>query len=66
MGKGRTGMNEISVYMDVCVRVWGKREKGELATKLKISIACVSDFTYCKSGNLCVKIFVVLNFHGFI
>ena len=24
MGKGRTGMNEISVYMDACVRVWGK------------------------------------------
>ena len=24
MGKGRTGMNEVSVYMDGCVRVWGK------------------------------------------
>jgi len=28
MGKGRTGMNEVSVYMDVCVRVWGERENG--------------------------------------
>ena len=34
MGKGRTRMNEVSVYMDVCVRVWGEREKEELATKL--------------------------------
>ena len=24
MGKGGTGMNEVSVYMDACVRVWGK------------------------------------------
>ena len=44
----------------------GEREKGELATKLYISIACVSDFTYCKLGNVRLKIFVVLNFHGFI
>ena len=27
MGKGRTEMNEVSVYMDACVRVLG--EKGE-------------------------------------
>ena len=31
MGKGRTGMNEVSVYMEACVRVWREREKGELA-----------------------------------
>ena len=29
-------------------------------------LACVSDFTYCKPGNVRVKIFVVFNFHGFI
>ena len=27
MGK-RTGMNKVSVYMDACVRVWGKGEGG--------------------------------------
>ena len=41
MGKGKTGMNEVSVYMNACVRVWKESEKGELATYL----ACVSDFT---------------------
>ena len=39
MGKGRTGMNEVSVYMDARVRVWEEREKGELATYL----ACALD-----------------------
>ena len=24
MGKRRTGMNKVSVYMDACVRGWGK------------------------------------------
>ena len=33
MEKGRTGMNEVSVYMDACIRVWEEKEKGELATK---------------------------------
>ena len=28
MGKGRTRMNEVSVYMDACVRVWGKGRRG--------------------------------------
>ena len=28
MEKGRTGMNEVSVYMDACVRVWKERENG--------------------------------------
>ena len=28
MGKRRTGMNEVSVYMDACVRVWKERENG--------------------------------------
>ena len=37
MGKGRTGMNDVSVYTDACVRDWEEREKGELATKLYIS-----------------------------
>ena len=32
MGKKRTGMNEVSVYMDACIRVW-EEKKGELATK---------------------------------
>ena len=41
MGKWRTGMNEVPDYMDACVRVWGEREKGELATKLYISSLCI-------------------------
>ena len=41
MGKGRTGMNEVSVYMDACVRVSEGRENGELATKLYISSLCI-------------------------
>ena len=28
MGKGRTGMNEVSVYMEACVKVWGKGGRG--------------------------------------
>ena len=32
MGKGRTGMNEVSVYMDACVRVWKERENGLLCS----------------------------------
>ena len=39
MGKERTGMIEVSIYMDACVRVWEEREKGELATYL----ACAPD-----------------------
>ena len=46
MEKGRTGMNEVSVYMDVCVRVWKEREKGELATKLHISSLCIGFYYY--------------------
>ena len=46
MGKGRTEMNEVSVYMDVCVRVWGKGRMGELATKLYISSLCIGFYYY--------------------
>ena len=46
MGKGRTGMNEVSVYMDACVRVWGKGRMGELATKLYISSLCIGVLDY--------------------
>ena len=28
IGKRRTGMNEVHVYTDACVRVWGKGKKG--------------------------------------
>ena len=45
MGKGRTGMNEVSVYMDACIRVWGKGE-GRVNWLLNFTyLACVSDFT---------------------
>ena len=37
MAKERTGMNEVSVYTDACIRVWEEREKGVLATKQYIS-----------------------------
>ena len=46
MGKRRTGMNEVSVYMNACVIVWKKREKGELATKLYISSLCIGFYYY--------------------
>ena len=39
-------MNEVSVYMNACVRVWKKREKGELATKLYISSLCIGFYYY--------------------
>ena len=45
MGKGRTGMNEVSVYMDACIRVWGKGRRESwlqyLVTKLYISSLCI-------------------------
>ena len=44
MGKGRTGMNEVSVYMDACVRVWEELENGELATKLLLHIKLLYQF----------------------
>ena len=47
MRKGRTGMNEVSVYMDVHVRVWEEREKGELATKHYISCLCTEFLGLC-------------------
>ena len=46
MGKGRIGMNEVSVYMNACVRVWKEREKGEMATKLYISSLCIGFLDY--------------------
>ena len=46
MGKRRTGMNEVSVYMNACVIVWKKRGKGELATKLYISSLCIGFYYY--------------------
>ena len=45
MGKGRTGINEVSVYMDACIRVWGKGGRG---VDHFTYLACVSDFrTMC-------------------
>ena len=43
MGKGRTGINEVSVYMDTCVRVWGKGRKGSWLLNFTY-LVCVSDF----------------------
>ena len=56
MKKGRTGMNEVSVYMDVCVRGWWEREKGELFTKLYISSLCIVFLTMC----ICIILIVNL------
>ena len=37
-------MNEVSVYMDACVRVWGKGRRGSWLLNFTY-LACVSDFT---------------------
>ena len=48
MGKRRTGMNEVSVYMDACVRVWekGGRESWLLNFKFDISSLCIGFYDY--------------------
>ena len=43
IGKRRTGMNEVPVYMDACVRVWGKGRRGRTPFNFTY-LACVSDF----------------------
>ena len=39
--------NKVPVHMNVGVRVWWKREKGELVTKLYISSLCIEFWTIC-------------------
>ena len=47
MGKGRTGMNEVSVFMDACIRVWVKGRRGSWLLNYTY-LANVSDFkTMC-------------------
>ena len=36
-------MNEVPVYMDACVRVWGKGRRGRTPFNFTY-LACVSDF----------------------
>ena len=55
MGKGRTGMNEVSVYMDACVRVWGKGRRGSWLLTFTY-LACVSDFR-----TMCTCIILIVN-----
>ena len=46
MGKGRTGMNEVSVYMDACVGCRGIGERGSWLLNFTY-LACVSDLGLC-------------------
>ena len=55
MGKGRTGMNEVSVYMDACVRVWGKGRRESWLLNFTY-LACVSDFR-----TMCICIILIVN-----
>ena len=55
MGKGRKGMNEVSVYKDASVRVWGKGRRGSWPLNFTY-LACVSDFT-----TMCICIILIVN-----
>ena len=55
MGKRRTGMNEVSVYMDACVRVWGKGRRGSRLLHFTY-LACILDFT-----TMCICIIPIVN-----
>ena len=55
MEKGRTGMNEVSVYMDACVRVWGKGRRGSWLQNFTY-LACKSNFT-----TMCICIILIVN-----
>ena len=43
IGKRRTGLNEVPVYIDTCVRVWGKGRRESWPLNFTY-LACVSDF----------------------
>ena len=54
-GKRRKGMNEVSVYMDACVRVWGKGGKGSWLLNFTY-LACISHFR-----TMCICIILIVN-----
>ena len=54
-GKRRTGTNEVSVYMDACVRVWGKGGMGVWILNFTY-LACISHFR-----NTCICIILIVN-----
>ena len=56
MGKGRTRMNEVSVFMDACIRVWVKGGRGSWLLNLTY-LACVSDF---RTMYICIILIVNL------
>ena len=56
MGKGRTEINEVSVYMDACVRVWGKGRRGSWLLNFTY-LACVSDL---RTMYICIILIVNL------
>ena len=48
-------MNEVSVYMDACVRVWEKGRRGSRLLNVTY-LACVSDFR-----TMCTCIILIVN-----
>ena len=46
MGKERTRLNEVSVFMDACIRGWVKGGRGSWQLNLTY-LACVLDFRTC-------------------
>ena len=57
MGKWRTGMNDVSVYMDTCVKVWGNGRRGSWLLNF-IYLACVSHFR-----TMCIGIILIVNLY---
>ena len=55
MGKERTRMNEVSFFMDACIRVWVKGGRGSWLLNLTY-LACVSDFR-----SMCICIILIVN-----
>ena len=55
MGKRRTGMNEVSVYMEAWVRVWGKGRRRSWLLNFTY-LACVLNFR-----TMCICIILIVN-----
>ena len=55
MEKGSTGMNEVSLNMDACVRVWGKGRRGSWLLNFTY-LVCISHFR-----TMCICIILIVN-----
>ena len=55
MGNRRTRLNEVSVFMNACIRVWGKGGSGSWLLNLTYQ-ACIADFR-----TMCICIILIVN-----